>query len=166
MDSDLSEMSDAPDKDILNPNVEVQENACGLQEDAEMETIQEDDEGEESVDEDIQSQETTRSRELSPQKPASRVSNIESVTFSPLAKSAPEQVEEARKNLENTATEYFMPEESTGRYPSRKREAVKRLAMHGGKSYDEHTLAQMICMSTIAEKHAPKRLSLNRGLRM
>ena len=60
-----------------------------------------------------------------------------------------------------------MPEESPSRYPTRKREAVKRLAMqHGEKSYDEHTLTQMICMSMIAEKHASKRSSLNRGLRV
>ena len=60
-----------------------------------------------------------------------------------------------------------MPEESPSRYPTRKREAVKRLAMqHGGKSYDEHTLTQMISMSMIADKHAPKKLSLNKGLRV
>ena len=76
-------------------------------------------------------------------------------------------MEKARINLENTATELLIPEESTGRYPTRKREAVKRVAMqHDGKSYDEHTLTQMICMSMIAEKYAPKRLSLNRGLRV
>ena len=86
---------------------------------------------------------------------------------SPLAKSTSEQVKRARKNLEDTATEFFMPEESPSRFPTRKREAVKRLAMqHGGKSYDEHTLTQMICLSKIADKHAPKRLSLNRGLRV
>ena len=49
VDSDLSAMSDVPDEDLLNPNVEVQQNTGGLQEDSEMETIQEEDEGQESV---------------------------------------------------------------------------------------------------------------------
>lgn len=52
-----------------------------------------------------------------------------------------------------------MPEESPGRYPTRKREAGNRLAMqHVGKSSDDQPLAQMICMSMIAEKHAPKKV--------
>ena len=103
MDSDLNEMSVVPDEDLLNPNVEVQQNTGGLQEDAEMETIQEEDEVKELIDKDIQSQETTRLRNLSCQKPASRVSNLESVPSSPLGKSTPKQVEEARKNLEDAA---------------------------------------------------------------
>ena len=119
VDSDLSEVSD--DDDLLNPNVEVQQTIDGLQGNTEMETIQEDDEVEEAVDEDIESEETTTPRNLSPQKPDSTFSNLESVTTSPLARSTPEQVEKARKNLENTAREYFMPEESTSRYPTRKR---------------------------------------------
>ena len=116
-----------------------------------METIQEEAIKNVAIDEDIESEEVSTSRNFSPKKPASRVSNLESVTHSPLAKSTPEQVKKTRKNLENTTTEFFMPEESPSRYPTRKREAVKRLAMqHGGKSYNEHTLTQMICMSMIA----------------
>ena len=62
-----------------------------------METIQKEDEGEKFMNEDIQSEENASSRTFLPQKLVSRVSNIESMTSSPLAKSAPEQVEVARK---------------------------------------------------------------------
>ena len=111
-----------------------------------METIQEeatDEEAtvEENADEETENEEVEVPKNLSPRRPASRVSNLESVSQSPLPMSTPDQVKKARKNLDDTAAEYFMPEESPSRYPSRKREAVKRLAMqHGGKSYDEHTL--------------------------
>ena len=105
VDSDISE--EGEDEDPLNPNGEVQQVIGGLQQNTEMEIIQEDDEVEETVDEDIVSEEARNPRTLSPQKPATRVSNLESVTSSPLTRSTPEQVEKARKNLENTATEFF-----------------------------------------------------------
>ena len=165
-DSDLSEEGD-DEEDPLESSSEVQQPVGELQGNAELETIQEEATDEEATDEETENEEVEIPRNLSPRRPASRVSNLESVSQSPLAKSTPEQVKKARKNLEDTATEFFMPEESPSRYPSRKREAVKRLAMqHGGKSYDEHTLAQMICMSMIVDKHAPKRLSLNSCLRV
>ena len=56
---DLSELSDAPNEEHLNPNVEFQQNICGLQDYAEMGTIYDEDKGKVSVDEDNQSQETT-----------------------------------------------------------------------------------------------------------
>ena len=161
VDSDLSEVSD--DDDLLNPKAEVQQTIDGLQGNAEMEIIQEDDKVEEAVDDEvIESEKTITPRTLFPQKPASRVSNFESVTSSPLVRSTPEPVESGKY-----CNRFSMPEETTTRYPTKKREAVKWLAMeHGGKSFDEYTLTQMSCMSMIAEKYAPKRLSLNRGMRV
>ena len=64
VDSDLSAMSDVPDEDLLNPNVEVQQNTGGLQEDAEMETIQEEGEGQVSADEDIQGSEIVNTKQI------------------------------------------------------------------------------------------------------
>ena len=131
VDSDLSEEGD--DKDPLNLNTEVQEPIGELHGNAELETIQEEAADEEAIDEEtineeIESEDVTTPSNFSPSKPASRVSNLESATHSPLAKSTPEQLRKARNNLENTATEFFMPEESLSRYHTRKREAVKSYA--------------------------------------
>ena len=111
VDSDLSEEGD-DDEDPLGVSSEVQHPVGELQGNAELETIQEgatDDEDtvEEAIDEDTENEEVEVPRNLSPRKPASRVSNLESVSQSPLAKSTPEQVKKARKDLEDTATEFL-----------------------------------------------------------
>ena len=110
VDSDLSEEGD--DEDPLESSTEVQQPIGELQGNAELETIQEeatDDQAtdEETTDEEIENDDVEIPRNLSPRRPASRVSNLEGVSHSPLAKSTPEQVKKARKNLEDTATEFL-----------------------------------------------------------
>ena len=90
VDSDLSEEGD--DEDPLEPNTEVQQPIGELQGNAELETIQEEATDEEAADEETENEDVEIPSTFSPRRPASRVSNLESVSHSPLAKSTPEQV--------------------------------------------------------------------------
>ena len=82
VDSDLSEVSDVPDKELFSPVVEVQQSPNETEDNDEMETIQEEDKGEVSVDEKMKESEILEESEPSPQKTASRVCNLESAGFS------------------------------------------------------------------------------------
>ena len=56
-DSDLSEMSDVPDEELLGPDVEIQQSPDETEENVEIETIQEEDKWQVSINEDMQSPE-------------------------------------------------------------------------------------------------------------
>ena len=117
-----------------------------------------------SIDDTVEDDEATVEEMTSPSS-ASRVSHVETPSSKPVEEMGSNEpmIEAGNETGEVVKIE---PETSPGRCRCRKRRQVERLdPSHAGKSYD-NAMVQMMCMSKIADKKSPKRLSLNRGLRV